>query len=331
MPQVIVRGESVYQCTVCNRKTRVPTNQKGLDVLYHCTITAGCKGKLNRVTLMKDIITTPTLTPAVAGLQDWFQRKSLYVHHQSVSSNKWVINHRLNNKPIIHTFINKVEDGVMQLVSIPTPTTVTVDSDTTELVFDGAVTGVAQCVTLSSQNATNPPVAQIVDTTTPTQVSNNVGLLTIATLISDPTLDLLITFDITGQSSVTINYDQIGKAAATSAWNGSTHVFLNGLKYTIRSVNLLSHPAAISFFKTGQIPPQGGSFYIEYINKLPPMHGEVVILGATAPFGPVDRVFNQYVDFGDETTNTHRLLYSFGQVYATSTAIKNAYPLITVV
>lgn len=332
MSKVVARGESVYQCTVCNRKTRVPTNQRGLDVVHYCTITAGCKGKLNRVSIVKDVIATPALTPAVSGLNDWFQRKMVYTHEQVVASNNWVIKHDLGGKPNVHTFLHTLVDGVVQLLPASQPVTVTIDQNTTKLVFDRAETGIAQLTSLASQNTTNAPISTYVPVVGNLQVSTNTGLLTLATKKSDSAINLTITFVITGQSPVTITYNNIDKiATASSPWAGVKQVYINGQTYTVRTLDLISHPAAFSYFASGQIPPQGGAFYISYINNLAPVYEDVLIIGADSPFGPVDRIYDKFVDFSRETASSGGVAYSFGKIIATPTVVRTAFPLISVV
>jgi len=333
MPKVVVRGESVYQCTVCNRKLRVPTNRVGLDVLHYCTITAGCKGKLNRLVLNKDIINTPTLTPTVAGLEDWFKRPLLYDHSQVVAADNWIVTHNLQSKPIIHTFLNRIVDGVTQLVSVPQPITETIDANNTKLIFSQPETGLAQFISLASQNTTNPAIyVTTAPVTEKIQVSTNTGLITIATVNSDTVVDISITFIVTGQSPITILYTDIDNIpTASSPWAGVRQVYLNGTTYYVRSIDIINNPNAISAFLSGQIPTQGGSFYLSDTNYITHTPGSVLILGAVAPFNSVDRIYDQYVDFSSETALSAGVLYSFGKVYATSTVIKSVYPYISVV
>jgi hypothetical protein len=246
-----------------------------------------------------------------------------------MSSAKWTITHKLNNIPIIHVFVQRVVNGSKQLVLIPSPTIKTIDQNISEIIFDKEETGIAHCVTLSSQNNINPTQAIKITPTQNVLISNDIGLLSIGTIDNNPTFNLPITFDIAGQPSVDIVYNKISNIASISSpWTGTSQVFLNGQTYTVRSVNLISHPAAIQYFLSGQIPPQGGNLYIN--NN--PKHGDIVILGATPPFGTVDRIIDKYIDFSDEkTTNTNNILYSYGKIYASPSIIKSIYPYISVV
>lgn len=333
MPHVVTRGESVYKCSVCNRKVRVPTNKRGLDIINFCTITNGCKGKLNKVTLLKDINETTALIPAVNDLTNWFQRKTLYTHIQTVESNVWNISHNLNGKPTIHTFLNKMVNDKTELVSVLQPTTTIINSNNIRLTFDRTESGVAQLVTLSSSNITNP----LLTTPTNTPLSNilmstNTGLISIGTLNTAPTISIELTFTIAGHAPIVILYDSIDNIPSiTSFWSDVNICFLNGKSYTIRSLEIISHPHAINYFLTGKIPPQGCSFYISKINNVIPAYNDIIMLGAKYPFTPVDKTYDKYVNFSAETSSTHGVLYSFGQIYVTPTTLKSVFPYITVV
>src|SRR5512139_2046272 len=107
MTRVVIRGETVYECDVCKRRQRVPTNRQGIDVLPRCNITAGCKGLLHRVTALRDIASTPTAPPEIEGVSDWYQRNVLHIHQQPIRSDRWVVTHNLQNIPILHIFVSR--------------------------------------------------------------------------------------------------------------------------------------------------------------------------------------------------------------------------------
>jgi hypothetical protein len=333
MPHVVSRGESVYKCSICNRKIRVPTNKKGLDIINYCTITSGCKGKLNRVTLIKDINETPALTPAENNVNDWFQRKTLYTHIQTVTSNIWNIPHNLNGKPNIHTFLNKMVNNKKELVSVLQPTTTIIDSNNIRLTFDRTESGLAQLVTLSSSNITNP----LLNTTTSISSSNvlmstSTGLISIGTLNTDSIISIELTFIIAGHAPIVILYDGIDNIPSiTSPWSDVNVCFLNGKSYTVRSLEIISHLHAINYFLTGQIPPQGCSFYISKVNNVIPAYNDIIMLGVKYPFTSVDKIYDNYVNFSAETSSSRGIIYSFGQIYATPTTLKPVFPYITVV
>lgn len=105
--QILIKGESVYKCDTCNRKVRVATSKDGIDVVQRCIITHGCKGKLYRVRDARDANSTSAFPAEVPGIQDWFQRRVVYDHSQPIKSQKWLIKHNLQNKPIVYAYTTK--------------------------------------------------------------------------------------------------------------------------------------------------------------------------------------------------------------------------------
>ncbi|MCK9369628.1 hypothetical protein M0R04_06945 [Candidatus Dojkabacteria bacterium] len=333
MQKVVARGEAVYVCTVCNRKLRVPTNRKGMDVLVNCILTAGCRGKMNKVHQLRDINNTPTLTPSVGGVLDWVQRKSLYTHNQEVASQTWNINHNLDGNPIIHTYVNAPTQVGVQLVAGEPQDTILIDSNNTQLIFDRAQTGIAQLIALSSQNTINSPNAVITPTDIAnTQISTNSGLITLGTLLSDSSINLTISYNITGQSPIDIIYNNLDNIPSISSpWAGIQRVFVNGKRYFTRSIDLTNHINAFTHFLSGEIPPQGAVVNIKLINNSIPNPGEVIILEAEAPFDPTDRIYDQYVDFSGETAASANVIYKYGRFYVLPAGNRQTYPYIVVV
>jgi hypothetical protein len=333
MQKVIVRGEAVYKCTVCNRKIRVPSNRKGLDVLHNCTITSGCLGKLKKISQMKDINNTPTLTPSVPGVRDWIVHDVVYTHTQSVGSTVWDIQHNLHSRPIIHVYTRTLPGDELVLVPIEQFNTVVLDSNRVQLTFDRAQSGVAQLVALASPNTTNPQSTEVEQQLiVNVQESTDSGLITIGTLLQTALIDLTIRYTISNNNILDIIYDDLDNTPATSSpWIGARVAVVDGKKYAIRSVDLKTYPNAAPHFISGEIPPQGAFMCITAINTTPPNPRDVILLGAKSPFSSVDRIYNQYVDFSKETPSSSNVIYSYGKVFAKSDIIKTIYPFITVV
>lgn len=333
MQQVVVKGESVYECSVCARKIRVPTNKRGLDLLQRCNITYGCNGKLRRVTIAKDINDTPAFPPEVQGVQDWFQRRVLYTHTQPVQTTIWEIRHNLANKPKIHAFVERVVNGKSELVAADPIKEITVDANTTIIEFAAAESGLAQCVALASQNTTNPRA--IVPTTVPTdpfQVSTDTGEITIATLATAPLVGLALTYRTSGtEIDLTIEYAGIDNAASgESPWAGAQRAVINGKQYVIRSFNLTRTPLAPVYFNAGAVP-EGSTFFVSNYNGAPPGLGDCLILLGRSPYATVDRIPNQYIDVSSINQQTPELYYSQGKAFTNRSIIRPTYPLILVV
>lgn len=330
--QIVIRGENVYKCDVCSRKIRVPANPQGLDVLPRCNITFGCQGKLHRVTIAKDINNTPAFPPEIVGVQDWFQRKILFTFNQTIESNTWTINHNLENRPILYVFINSVVNGVVTLVPAPlTYKVTTVDLNTTVVTFDTAQSGLVQCVTLASQNTTNPnALTTTAPSTAAVQLTNNNGDLTIATLNTNASIGLTLTY-LTPSATLNVEYVGISNIpSVNSPWAGVPRILINGKKYTVRSFNLVTTELAPSYFSTGAIV-NNVSFYFSKINGIVPSIGDGLILLAQSPYATVDRIYNQYVDVASINNTTPEVYYSNGKGYTAPTIIKQTYPPIVIV
>lgn len=333
MAKVVVRGESVYQCDVCTRSVRVPTIKEGLEVLSRCIITYNCQGKLHRLTQAKDINDTPAFPPEVQGIQDWFQRKVLYTHEQPVQAATWTIKHNLANKPVLHVYVNKVVDGVETLVTEQPATITTIDLNTTQLTFDVAVSGLVQCVSLASQNATNPGSTAVTAVSTDAvQITSDSGELTIATLIPTALVGVAVSY-ITSSTNVnvSIEYSSVDNVPSVeSPWVGVSIAVINGKKYTVRSFNLTETPLAPAYFAAGLVP-NGSAMFISNIGNAAVAPGDALVLLGTSPYASVDRVYDRYIDLGSVNQQTPELYYQAGKGFAQPSIIKSTYPPILVV
>lgn len=333
MKQVVIKGESVYQCDVCKRKVRVPTNRFGLDVMQRCNITSGCKGKLTRVTLIKDVNSTPAFPPEIEGVADWFQRKILYTHEQSIESTTWLIEHDLGNKPILHVYNNQVVDSEVTLVTVEPQSVRTIDLNTTELTFSRAVSGLVQCVSLTSSNITNSTaITPTTASTAPVQITTDISELTIATLSVASEIDLTVSFvTASDQPNVDIEYTEIDTTASLdSPWSGVRRVMINGRRYTVRSFNMATSSNAAVAFEAGLIP-NGSAFRITALNSAPLAQHDVLILTARSPFSFVDRDYNQYIDPFLIDVVDPELYWDEAKAFCRKDAVKGVYPAILVV
>ena len=330
MTQVVIRGESVYECDVCKRRARTPTNRFGLDVIQRCTITSGCQGKLHRVTALKDINSTPAFPPEVAGLQDWFARNILYTHQQPIKTAVWVVEHDLQNVPVLHTFVHRTVDGEEVLVEQDPIGVDTVDANTTRLTFASAESGQVQCLSPSTKNTTNyDNTLTVAPSTSGIQLSSNIGEITIATLDSSGMVDVTLTF--LSSSSTNITYSGIdGVPSIYSPWVGGNAVIVNGKRYTIRSFNLTQTSPAPAYFSAGVVA-NGTAFYLSGINNAPIGANDVLFLMSTAPHTNVDRIYDRYVDAKSVSPTSPETFYEEGKGYVMSSVVKTTYPLILVV
>ena len=333
MPKVVVKGESVYKCSVCSRSVRVPTNKQGMDVLQRCIITYNCQGKLHRVTLAKEINETPAFPPEVQNVSDWFQRKVLYTHEQPVQSMTWTIKHNLANRPKIYLYVNRIIGGEETLVKVDAKTEMTIDLNTVQVTFEIAESGLAQCIALASQNSTNPTATSAtVGSTDAVQITSDTGEITIATLTEDALVGVGITYRTSGtEIDVAIDYAGIDTTPSVeSPWAGAGHLVINGKLYTVRSFNITKTPLAPAYFAAGAVPT-GSTFFISTFSNAPPAPGQCLILLGRSPYATVDRIYDKYIDAASISSVAPQLFYSTGKAFTNPAVIRSTYPPILVV
>ena len=324
MAKIVVLGEVVYKCNVCNRKIRVAENPRGLSTIFRCTITAGCKGKLTQVLNTKEALSTPTIPVEVTGVSNWFQRKQLYTHTQAVPMKKWTINHNLSNNPIFDVL---VDTGLGQQQYQPVINTI--DQNTTELLFDKSFSGIAQAISLSSQRPSSDITKKEAEDMV--QISNDSGLLTVATLSSSATLKFDLFFVAKNNSVVTLSYQVDNQPNAASSWADAQYVYINGRNYTVRSIDTVLDVSSYPYFANGDIQTNS-SFVFNTINNLPIDPNTTIILLSNSPHGSHDKVYNKAIFIKpDMALSDNTFVYSNGKLFASSAIIKNIYPFIHIV
>lgn len=388
MAQILIKGESVYKCSVCSRKVRVLTSRDGIDVVQRCTITYGCRGKLSKLTTAVDINTTPAFPVEVPGVRDWFQRKVLYTHHQPIKSSSWTVPHNLSNKPIVYAYTTRQTEAsetrsdtniavgavwykstsgydannplnptaaglyeyngtlwatphdtisvgmrgnnIFEYLKLTEPSsTSTIDANTTLVKFNTAVSGLLQCVTLASQNTSNPIIKTEVDTTSYFKLSNG-GEITIATLAEDTNINVSINFKSpVVRNGISVTFAGVDNVASVaSPWVGVKKIFVSGKIYTVRSFNLSNTPPVPAIMASGSVDPQNTQFTFESFGGT---INENLILVGNAPYSPVDRIYNKFVDIAMLDKFNPTIVYRSGEIYIKVSDVKPIYPLILTV
>lgn len=331
MTQVVIRGESVYQCDKCTRKVRVLTNKYGIDTLSRCNITLNCRGSLRQIKQLSLINNTPQFAPEVNGVQDWFQRRIFYQFTQSLQSNVWTINHNLANNPIITAYVYGVVDNQTVLIQDSNFTTQLIDSNTTQITFTRPVSGIAHAVTLSSQKGN---IATPIVLDPQFQITNDSGDITVAVRVSGDAPDswsadsININIKYATPNGTTIEYLKVQRSPSiVSPWIGVKRIVANGKIYMVHSFNLTTQPPADSVFQAGTIL-NGTQFNITQLNGVNISNGDILILLADSPYTPVDRSILTFIDAGRADVI---MTYDSGTASVPVTAITNTYPPITVV
>lgn len=288
---------------------------------------------MKRVTSLDEIANTPAFPEAVQGVMDWVQRNALYNHTQPIRSTAWTIVHNLGSIPQIHTYTNQWIDGVAKQVST-TPTKIsTINANTTVVSFDTPQSGVAQCVAVASQSFTSGTYdSALTSSSGRFQITSDTGELTIATIDDSSEISIESRYHTGGPVPITtIKYLGIDRTASGSTpWAGAKHVIISGKKYTVRSFNLTKTPRAPAYFAAGAIP-DGTAFNFMKGDSTRYSPGEALILLGTSPYGPVDRVFDKYVDLASISPITPELGYTNSTAYAQLNMVRSTYPLILVV
>jgi len=333
----------VYKCDVCKREIEKERNINGLENIQRCTITHGCRGKLYQTQVLADFV-RGSLPDAVAGLDDWRQRKVLYNHEQTIERDEWVIEHNLGTFPSVSVFINlPTEDDPDNTVEIIPEDTVIVDEDTLLLRFSRAWSGLVQLVARQSDpDLLRPFIGVSADTTTNQQISvtnENVIEVTVATRVStvneNPTILLGIEYTTVENAIMTKDYitytditQDIGVDQSVSPWQGSDKVIIKGKIYTIRSFNAFVSEmqdetiGSGSYFRFVSIDDGSGTRSIE--------QDEVYLIFAKEPYAKVDKLNNKYIDVFDVdlTNNQFSFIFDSNKLFAEDVIIQEIYPPI---
>jgi len=337
MALTATKGEVVYECDVCSRRTRVSANRKSIDVVRRCIITANCKGKLHRIVTVKDINSTPAFPPEVAGVLDWSQRRILFTFNQTIRAAKWVVKHNLASKPIVNVYVERqVNDSTATTQVKIDPVAVNIiDDNNLEIIFSQPEQGTAQCIALASKNTANPSTVAT-QVLTDFQLTNQ-GQLTVALLASGPSFTpggakiggFKISYNSpTSAFPVLIEYvDQPSPpgGASLSPWVGSSQAIINGRKYYIRTLNAVNTEPAANIFRSGAIASGSTLYFPDYTTPY-----QAIILLASAPYAAADRIYDKYIDAASISTVTPQLYYNSGNLYAPQSVIKSTYPPIIV-
>jgi hypothetical protein len=327
----------VYKCDVCKREVELERNINGLENIQRCTITHGCRGKLYQTKVLPDFV-RGRLPDQVAGLDDWRQRKVLYNHEQTIERDEWIIEHDLGTFPSVSVFINvpTEDDADNQEEVVPTDTII-IDEDTIKLVFNKALSGLAQLVARQSDPDLLRPFVGLNITTEELQQLSITGDIAVATRISSvgeaAEIDLNVEYTTTTNALVPATYTADENETGTdSPWFDIDKVIIKGKTYTVRSFNGIipemgdETVASGSTFKfTGIDDKQASPSVTRAIAQ-----DEVLILFAQSPFDSIDKVTTKYIDVYDVAVsdNNFTFVYDTGEFFADKEIIQETYPPI---
>jgi hypothetical protein len=312
---------SVYQCDVCKRSIRVPTNKQGITVIRRCIITENCRGTLHLSTTVTDPYSVSPFPPEVTGLNDWTPRNALINFTQGIPSATWTITHNMGTVPSVYayTFETSPQGDVSYTEIFPTSTT-TVDANTTVLTFSTAYTGVAQCVATSTQSTLVSTTVPVTPAATTIQVSNKL-VLTFATLDTNITYPIQFTITPASGNPVTATFELTTAPATQSPWSNASTVIVNGKQYTVRPLPILGSTTGQLLLANNTIG-NGAGFACNIAS-----YGAVLLLLGSAPFTTADQITTKYIDAASLTA-TNALFYNNGELYADASYQRNVFPPI---
>lgn len=296
----------VYQCDTCNRTIDKTQNLQGLEIVSRCVITSFCKGTMLKVDTKGQDVARGFPAP-VAGLTDWRARRVLYNHNQTVPSNIWKIDHKLNTNPSIQVYIETADTTKEEsnLVEIEPLSIEHINKDTSIVTLRAGQIGVAQCI---SRNATRA-AASTVDVIKNIDLTRNAE---VESILTKQTMTIAVRLDLTMSGNTEINPIPVtlqflsskdltlipgisdfsfGPTNANSHWHPYELVFIKGKFYkllscTVNMVNL-----------TDAGVKDGSFFYFEKINGSTINKGDAYLMLSKPPNQhPIDRDLNNVVD-----------------------------------
>ena len=165
----------VYKCDTCEREIEKPQNVDGLEVISRCVITLGCRGKLYQVDYKQDFIRGRNPEP-VAGLDDWFKRKALYNHTQTIEANTWTVTHNMGIHPSVQVFVEvgggELVEAQPSAINIISPDKLEIEFGKDDRGLDIFRTGVAQLIARSTRPISDTAVDLVEEEVPFIQISN---------------------------------------------------------------------------------------------------------------------------------------------------------------
>lgn len=347
----------VYQCDTCKRELHRKQNRTGLDVVSHCVITNGCRGKL-LMTAVKPSYAIGHTAPPVLGLDDWAARKVLHTHKQVYLKKVWEVNHNLNNQPSVSAFVYKGDNLVRANDAVVAYTS----NDTLTITFPTAVLGTAQCQARSASDGQNITTMRPVTATDPDATSFSLsraapftngmapGELTIAARVSTvaisgfaPTMPItmhahfLSPTDLSEITTVpvTLTFRTVSNTpvdTAASPWADVTYTSIRGHRYLVRSANIhFGDPQNL----TDRGIPEGAPCYftVTYNGAARALaNDEIYVLGSAAPHQPSDIDLSTTIDLSTITAAnaSASLVYTNYELVVNTALLKTIFPSILI-
>lgn len=320
---IMTKGETVFQCDKCNRYTRQIMYENSINFLDVCNITQNCNGNLRPVTSQKVINKVPSLTPAVEGMEDWFQRQLLFTYEQTIGARVWEMTHDLGTVPILRVYImdensqlRETQDYVAQITNT-----------TTTITFNIAQVGVAQLQALTHVDQellqTHQTVVDDTSISNRMQVTTS-GEITLATASHSPIYSLTLTYTDSLGNTFDVDYPAIDdNPSILSPWSSAKTVLINGKVLKVRSFSIYNTPNGTEFFESRQITGFQVKVGSDIANQ--PRNTNILLL-TNAPYGVVDRDLTNIIDLSTINKINDGLILVNGEILRTKDSVVDLYP-----
>lgn len=322
---------TTLECDTCKRQIDIERNVTGLEAINRCVITHGCRGRLYQVDLHPDFVRGRPLLDII-GLDNWFQRKALHNHVQTIRRKEWKIKHDMGGNPAVQVFVDRptAEDPDFREEVLP-DNTIIVNNNEIILEFVESESGVAQLVARATDPLLNASTVTSAETAEePTQISSN-GTITIVSRLpayigANITMEFIYR-NSTNNNETTITEIVDDQPSILSPWVDANQVVIKGNRYVVRSLNIRIPEVA-----NGTIL-NGAGVRLNKVdgNNINP--NEFFLLLGKSPFTIVDKDFTRVIDLAKvtSTTNTFSLFFDNAEWRAFITIIESVFPIVKII
>lgn len=307
-----------YKCDTCNREINITRNKYGFESFGRCIITDQCKGFLKQIKILSSFV-NPQLPKDVENLNNWSQTKKLYTHHQFIERKEWKVDHYLGSEPSIQTFID-----IDNILTETSPLNIiTVDKNTTKIIFNKAESGYAQCISRSTNIPSVITKNEIIE-----EDEENLFQMSISNTLIFATFDNLTTDNVRihwkDSNCNSLGFvDQIIENNSTILpWGIYEKILYKGKQYTIYNIDIIP-PTGANDGSTFYFDTDGGNFNVN----------NSIILLTNPPFFNADIVKHRIVNM-NSIDNISSILYTSlneGNLFIKESKIKSIYPSLKLI
>lgn len=339
-----------YKCDTCKRDIDLLEKPYNLNTFSKCTITHGCKGKLNKLSRNLDNIRESTPTP-VEGLDDFTKRKVFYKHQQNLINTTWKIKHNLGVSPAIEVFIKN--NGILEILDYKDYTIQVIDKDNINVIHPTPQTGQVHCIARSTvpdfkltenkaislfRVTTNgifvfafpklithytiePPATPL--SPLPIDTANEPKPIRLEVSVTQPNQEEIICIE-TISSNINNNHPWLGwneilvrKRRNYNIKTKSVFNFNRTFQLDVLKPETIAYGTRIRFLRvdlgTGNLQP------IDQDN--------VLILLANDPYQAIDKIKNKVIDINRLSTSSFNyFVYQNGELYTATSNLESIYP-----